>query len=116
MHALQYLGTGRARQGPPQQPSKLASRSKKVLGKRALSGAAPAAAGGSAAGKAPETDSRYRFLDLFHSIGSILNRPAKRAKAAAKLAEAAAKAEAPAAQGGLQGQEQGQPAQQAADG
>ena len=30
--------------------------------------------------KAPEADSRDRFLDLFHSIGSILNRPAKRAK------------------------------------
>ena len=118
VHALQYLSTGRKRQGPPQQASKPASRSKKVLGKRALSeaaAAAAAAAGGSATAKTPEADSRDRFLDLFHSIGSILNRPAKRAKAAAKVAEVAAKTEAPAAQGELQGQEQ-QPPQQPADG
>ena len=118
VHALQYLSTGRKRQGPPQQASKPASRSKKVLGKRALSEAAAAAAGGSATAKTPEADSRDRFLDLFHSIGSILNRPAKRAKAAAKLAEAAAKAEAPAApaaQEELRGREQ-PPPQQPADG
>eukprot|EP00908_Phaeocystis_cordata_P009483 Transcript_20263.p1 GENE.Transcript_20263~~Transcript_20263.p1 ORF type:complete len:641 (+),score=165.34 Transcript_20263:1-1923(+) len=84
VHALQYVSTGRTRQAaaPP------ASRSKKVLGKRALS---DAASGSGVATKASEVGGdaeRDRFLDLFQTIGSILNRPAKRAKAAAKAAEA----------------------------
>jgi len=113
VHALQYLSTGRKRQGPQQLVSKPASRSKKLLGKRALSEeAAAAAAGGSTTAKTLEADHRDRFLDLFHSIGSILNRPAKRAKAATKVA---VKAEAHATQGELQGQQQPRP-QQSADG
>lgn len=85
LHSLQYASAGRTRQGPPPKG--------KALAKKARSGGQEAAGGaGSSAATDGATDGateRDRFLDLFHSIGSILNRPAKRAKASAKAAEEA---------------------------
>ena len=81
-HALQYASAGRTRQGPPPKGKALAKKAR---------GGGQEATGGASSSSAPTDGATKsdRFLDLFHSIGSILNRPAKRAKASAKAAEAA---------------------------
>ena len=86
LHALQYASAGRTRHGPPPKGKALAKKARGG-GQEAASSAGSSSSSSSSASTDGATE-RDRFLDLFHSIGSILNRPAKRAKASAKAAEA----------------------------
>lgn len=80
LHSMQFVATGLTRRVGAPSSSRTASRG----AKRTLNGSSASSQPQSSASSAPSAaicgSDRDRFPDMFHAIGSIIHRPAKRAK------------------------------------